>query len=274
MRNFFKTAMLGCIAAAGIVVAADTATKEPQLPAGANAKVLNEFKEIRSVLAKASDNALTAKGFDNFVARLTTADRKRIGDFSDRQFAELDGRVEQIQKNWKMKYGSDFSMSAAMLDGFVKITEGEIANPDIFQKNWPLAASSAANMSTVAPNTAETIKYLDKGRNVAVVYIPASHDLQSLTVSMIEEPGIYDWRIDVPDDLTGQQIYDRLKTTLTDFGDNVAAWPSDARDAYRAVTHRVLLASYGLTALPMDQARPASGMPMQQSGQQGQQQRP
>lgn len=264
MRRFIKTAMLGCIAAAGIVLAADAPTKEPQLPSGANAKVLNEFKEIRGLLAKATDNALTAKGFDNFMSRLTTADRKRIGDFSERQFAELDGRCEQIAKNWKIKYGSDFSMSAAMLDGFVKITEGEISNPDIFQKNWPLAPSSAANMSSIAPNSAESIKYMDNGRNVAVVYIPASHDLQSVTVSMLQEPGVYDWRIDVPDDLTGQQIYDRLKTTLTDLGDNVAAWPSDARDAYRLVTHRVLLSAYGLPALPMNQARPAAGQPLQQ----------
>lgn len=258
MRKLWKSILAGCIATAG-VMAADTPTKEPTLPSGVTAKVLNEFSSIRKVLASATDSAVTKSGFDNFVARLTTPDRKRIGDFADREFAELDGRVDQIRKNWKLKYGSDFNMTDAVLDGFVVIKEGEIANPDVAQKNWPLSAKET-RMGTVAPNSADTIKYLDQGRNVAVAYIPASHDLQSLTLSMIQEPGVYDWRIDIPDDLSGQQIMENLKTSLTSFGDNVAAWPSDARDAYRMLSHRVLLSAYGLPSSAMDQpARPAAG---------------
>jgi hypothetical protein len=260
MRKLWKSMLVGCFATA-TVIAADTPSKEPALPAGVTAKTLNEFGNIRQVLASATDSALSKSGFDNFVARLTTPDRQRIGDFADREFADLDGRVDQIRKNWKLKYGNDFSMTDAMLDGFVVIKEGEIANPDVVQKNWPLHAKEAGRTNAVmAPNSADTIKYLEKGRNVAVAYIPVSHDLQSVTLSLIQEPGIYDWRIDIPDNLSGQQIMENLKASLTSFGDNVAAWPSDARDAYRMVAHRVILSTYGLPSSAMDQpARPAAG---------------
>jgi len=257
MQKFIRTFLVGLVAVTA-VMAADTPMKEPALPAGVTPKVLDNFKQIRKVLASATDAAVTKGGFDNLIDRLTSPDRKRIGDFSEHEFAELDGRIDQIRKNWKLKYGDDLNMTDAFLDGFVVITEGEIANPDVAQKNWPVPADSNAKPNSVAPNNADTIKYLDKGRDVALVYYPTSHDLASVTVSMIREPGLYDWRIDVPDNLTGQVIHDRLKDTLTAFGDNVAGWPSEARDAYRMLSHRVLLAVYGLPFGSMDQARPAA----------------
>ena len=126
------------------------------------------------------------------------------------------------------------------------VREAEITNPAEFAKHWPATpVMTSDGMKTVASNSPETVKFLDQGRNVAVVNFPAGHNLPGITVSMIHE-AVDDWRIDVPDDVSGQQIYDSLKASLTSFGDNVAAWPADKIDAYRDVGHRVVMGVYGV----------------------------
>jgi len=254
MKKFYtRTMLIGGLVAGGAWAwgadpTAPAAKPEamPEVPAGVTAKVLNDEKDEQGVLAKAANAAMTKGGFDDLIERLSTPDRNRIGDFVKRDFAELDGRVDQIRKNWKTKYGSDFDASAAMFDGFLKIKEGEITNPTEVSRHWPVSpVMTADGAKTVASNAPESVKYLDQGRNVAVVMFPASHGLPGTTVSMIHE-AVDDWRIDVPDNLSGQQIYDNLKTALTSFGDNVAAWPADQTEAYRNIGHRVVMSVYGL----------------------------
>jgi hypothetical protein len=258
-RILTRTLLIGSMAAGG-AWAADTAPKatEPNLPPGATAKVLNDQKDELGVLAKATNAAMTKNGLDNFVARLATPDYKRMKDFANKQdVSEINGRIDQINKNWKTKYGDEFDASKAIYDGFAMVKEGEISNPGEFQKNWPVPTSpvmTADGAKTVAANTADTDKYLDQGRNVAVVNFPASHNLPAFTISMVHE-AVDDWRIDVPDDVTGQQVYNNLKTALTSFGDNVAAWPADKTEAYRDLGHRVLMSAYGMNA---NEARTAS----------------
>ena len=67
-----------------------------------------------------------------------------------------------------------------------------------------------------------------------------------MNISFVHEP-IDFWKIDVPDNITGQQIHDNVKTALTHFGENTASWPADQTEAYRAFGHRLLLA---LTNVP------------------------
>jgi len=248
--------------AAGAAWAADAPNMpkatEPNLPAGATAKVLNDQKDELGVLAKATNAALSKNGFDNFVARLSSPDYKRVKDFANHQdVTEINGRIDQINRNWKTKYGEDFDAAKTVYEGFVMVKEGEITNPGEFAKNWPVAQApvmTADGPKTVAANTPETVKYLDQGRNVAVVAFPMSHGMPGFNISMVHE-AVDDWRIDVPDDVSGQQIYNNLKTALTSFGDNVAAWPADKIDAYRDLGHRVLLSAYGVGA---NEARTAS----------------
>ena len=92
-------------------------TKQPR-KAPIAAKTLNDQKDQRGVLAKISNHALTKGGFDDVIERLSTPDRKRIGDFAKRDFADLDGRVDQIRKNWTTKYGKDFDMTEALFADF------------------------------------------------------------------------------------------------------------------------------------------------------------
>lgn len=235
--------LMACVAGGLAFSRPPVADDQPKLPDGISSKDLNDQKDERSVLAKAVNAAFTKGGFDDMVERLATPDRQRIGEFSEQEFKELDGRIEQIRKNWKEKYGQDFDASSEkLLDGFVVIHEGEVTDPTAAKNNWPVAATNGRKNGGES-NTADSVKALDKGRNVAIVWVPNSHDLRGIIMSMIHE-SIDDWRIDIPDTITGQQVYGNVKNALTQVGDNSAFWPADVNDAYRFVGHTVFMALY------------------------------
>lgn len=108
------------------------------------------------------------------------------------------------------------------------------------------------------------MSYLERGRNVALVTVPASHGMPGLHLSMIQEP-VDDWRIDLPDKLSGQQIHDNLKTALTHVGENINSLPADVNEAYRHVAHTVLMAMHGV---PIDAAKqtPTAGADTGETG--------
>lgn len=81
----------------------------------------------------------------------------------------------------------------------------------------------------------------EPGRNIASATIPASHGLPQLQVSFVHEfPNV--WKIDIPDTVDGQKLYDNLVKHLTMVGDKSGEWPADVNDAYRFVNHHVMLA--------------------------------
>jgi len=227
----------------------DNAKSDTQLmglPTGVTAKELNDQEDIRSVLASATNAAFVKGGFDDLMERLTSADRKRIGSFSEQQFAELDGRIEQIRKNWQTKYGESLNLdNPKLFEGFVMIKEGEVTDAATAQKNWPVRVTGMSPREPANANTFETASYLENGRNVAVVVVPKGHGNPGIAVSMLHEQ-VDDWRIDIADNITGQQVYDNLKACLTKCGDNVAEWPADKNEAYRGMAHGVLVAIYNV----------------------------
>lgn len=104
---------------------------------------------------------------------------------------------------------------------------------------------------------------LEKGKSVAIVTFPSQQNLPELNVSLIQGTA-NDWRIDVPDSLTGQQLYDQLLNHLTAFGEMHGQWPQDVNQAYRTASHHVLMACYNVNL-------PQTGGMQQQGGQQPQQ---
>ena len=52
--------------------------------------------------------------------------------------------------------------------------------------------------------------------------------------------------VDVPNDRTGEQIYQDLLTHLTYADEHKDQWPSDVNDGYRMFAHHVLMALYGV----------------------------
>ncbi len=251
--------------------------KVPSLPAGFVQKNLNEEKDIRSELGTLAEDAMTKSDLDGVLNNLVDQDRDRTKKRDDKDTTKLDGRIAQLQKAWKDKYGAEFDIDAekAYTGMFAQIIQGEVSDPAVAVKNWPLAACDMKGMNpkmmqrdTDGETKKEEAKEmfggdvnLDKGRNVALVHVAASHGLPALTVSMIHElPD--QWRIDVPNDRTGEKIYQDLLTHLTYLGENPDKWPADVQDGYRAVTHHVLMALYGVPVDAADMMNKAAGKMM------------
>ena len=238
------------------VVFADDMKKNDRefLPPGTTAKVLNDQQDVRSVLASATSAAITKSGFDDLVERLTTQDRNRIGEFSEKEFSDLDGRIEQITKAWETKYGTTFNLDRDVLfDGLVIIHEGEVTDASVAKSHWPVPAQGQstvpARVNDGSPARSDVpstnADYLSNGQNVAVVQLQPGHMLAGASLSMVHEL-VDDWRIDVPDNISGPELYNSVKNALTQIGDGSVSWPADETEAYRMIGHRLLLALYNV----------------------------
>jgi 3-oxoacyl-ACP reductase-like protein len=241
----------GCVST-GLLFAQSTAQT---LPRGVMPKDLNDQQDERSVLASAANAALTNGGFDDLTERLTTQDRKRLGDSVNRDVTELNGRIEQIAKIWKEKYGSAFDVNEKVLESFVLIREGEVTDPMLAKANWPVMAVDASDRAGDAIPASGTMEpnYLDKGRNVAVVTLPAGNGFPAFRLSMVHE-SVDDWRLDIPDRITTDQIYTNLKNRLTYIGENVPSWPKTAEEAHRLVAQNIFAAIYNVSPTDMDKS--------------------
>lgn len=195
-----------------------------------------------TLLGQVTNAALTKGGFNDLVERFNDADRTRIGPWiQDKNNKEkldvLDGRIAQFQKDWKAKYGENFKIhkdDVVFGNSMFTVAQGEIG------KDAQLAGERVPAADPDKPVTGGDRK-LDNGRNIAYVTVAASHGLPELKVPLIHElPDM--WKIDVPDSVTGQKLYDNLLKHLTMVNEHKDQWPSDVNDAYRAVSHHVLMA--------------------------------
>jgi len=220
-----------------------------------NAKAGWDHGRINTMLAQVTNASLTKGGFNDVVERFNDADRNRIGSFwKDKNNKEkidvLDGRIAQFQKDWKAKYGQDFHI---MKDDVVfggtptfTIARGEIGtDAQLAGKQLPagdkVTSSDVKDAAKDHSGNTKLDQNLEKGRNVAVVTVAESHGLPELKVPLIHElPDL--WKIDVPDNVTGQKLYDNLLKQLTMADEQKDKWPSDVNEAYRAVAHHVLMA--------------------------------
>src|SRR5262245_41746617 len=132
-------------------------------------------------------------------------------------------------------------MDDKALNQFVVIREGEITDPAVAKMHWPVTVMNRAGDDAMKASSVDSGDYLKKGRNVAIATIPESHGKPALNISMLHEP-VDDWRIDLPDSISRDQIYSNLKDRLTTFGENVDKWPADVNEAYRGMSHCVLAA--------------------------------
>ena len=208
-----------------------------------------DAEDIRETLVTVTEAAVKKDGFDNLVMRFVDFDRDRIGknELTQADWDKLNGRIAQIQKTWQAKYDKEFDIEQQELvfnDKFL-IVQGVIgeAQPagsrlgdDKIDKSLP-DTTPGPNADKIAGGDTNR----EPGRKVAKVTFPASHDLPGLYIPMIHEfPD--SWKIDVPDQVDGRTLYDNLLRELTILGDHPDQWPEDVNDAYRLVSHRVLIA--------------------------------
>jgi hypothetical protein len=70
--------------------------------------------------------------------------------------------------------------------------------------------------------------------------IPASHGLPEVRVSVAKEGN--DWKLNVPDTLTPERLQSNLSRELSKANQEKSQWPTDAKEAERALAHHVMLA--------------------------------
>jgi len=254
-----------------------------QLPKGTQKASKDDSEDIRDTLATATEASLTKNGFNDLVERFVDADRNRIGVWmkDHKDWTAFNNRVNQIRTDWKAKYGKDFDIDHKIAFGQefknFTIVQGEIVDP-MLMSNWPVEQPVGTNAKDSPKQNKGDIdtgagkvnigelgkasnkpsdRNLDKGRNIAVVGFPASHGMPDVFVSMIHEMPDR-WKIDVPDNIGGQELYDNLMKHLDALG-NSKDWPADFTDAQRMAAHHVLMGVYGV-AMPTTVLPPPADM--------------
>jgi hypothetical protein len=235
----------------------DKASQETaQFPSGVKLKD-NPSKEDRSGILKplktATEAALTKDGFDDLVERLVDQDRNRLGKegITKEKFDDLNQKLAAIRDAYKAKYGKDFKLDRDEAFTHVATIAGEVQEPQVVAANWPVAPVSPAAgeaVNAAAKEAGKTDANLDsnieKGRDVAIATIPASHGLPALHCSLVQELG--GWKIDIPNNITGQQLHDNLLKHLNHISDMQAKWPVDENAASLAFAHHILMGVYGV----------------------------
>lgn len=238
------------------------------LPQGIEYKDLHESSDIRNSLAKLTNVALKKNDFGSFTKYFVDFDRDRFkqedknSNLTKQDNDPLNGQIDQFRQAWKNKYGSDFDATDdaknIYTDQFVKVFQGEISDSHLLAQHWPVPATAdmAQNMRQASMNTNNAKddqsdrfmggeKKLDKGRNVAVVILPASHGLPEVTLSLIHElPD--SWVLDVPDNVTQADLHRNLSAQLTSILASQAQWPADKGEAQRMILHRIAMAAYNV----------------------------
>jgi hypothetical protein len=222
----------------------------------ASEKMSPHAEAIHDVLAQVAEAAFTKDGVKDVVERFSKADRDRLDANKDayKNDETLNGRIAELQKDWKDKYNQSFDIKdedKVLGQQFASIDEAQAGDA-------ARTASGTVTDSTVAPNPAPVDEQAKKdanaaagaaagasgeaaakNRDAAVVRIPASHGMAALDVPLVHET--MGWRIDIPDSVDGAKLKANIQTALTDIGNMKAQWAADPDNAYRAATHRVLL---------------------------------
>jgi hypothetical protein len=236
--------------------------------------------DIRKTVAKVTEDAVTKGDFHKLTKNFVDADYDRIKNFkASDNFAQLDGRIDQFNKDWKAKYNEDFSFSShrndVLNDSFARITQGEIGEartaggkemPSAEPQNVKGGTPQDLKKSGVSQPDANSNKTFggetnrEPGRNVASFIIkgeaqasakvqPGQTPAVSANMEANKEmavPLIHQlpdtWKIDVPDNIDGQKLHDSLLKHLTMVDENRANWPADKNEAYREVTRHVMMA--------------------------------
>jgi len=247
-------------AAAPAVQPANDVGKFLEMPAGIQTTDLKDEKAIKKELATIVSDAVDHNHFDNLINNLVKPEKDRMADAKKMDTTKLNEVIGEIRRSWKEKYGQDFDISRGdaenVFNNQFAILEGEVTDPNLALNNWPVPvtpevgakpAAEQGHAIDISPNPNDA--KLDKGRTVALVRIPDSMAIPALKASLIHEH-LVGWKLDIPNNITGQQLYDNLIKHLSYVNDHKDKWPSDVNEAYRDVAHHVFMALYDVN-MPM-----------------------
>jgi hypothetical protein len=286
MRTYLHLLTAACLGASALLLSAPvsaddvvvkstsvTVDQKLTLPPGISAKDLNADKAIEKVFKGVTDDAMSKTGFDNLVSYLVVQDKDRIKKSTDKSLTNLDGNnnkhltdlIASLEGKWKSKYNQNFSMdySKVFTSDFLQIATGEVNDPALLAGNWPaqpVMGMGASAAGTLTPGEANVTKdktfggeiKLEKGRDIGLAHISASHGMPGLTASLIHEH-VTGWHFDIPNNINAQMLYDNLVDNLSFIDTHHDMLPADVNDGYREVSHAVVAALYGvdLQKMPM-----------------------
>jgi len=229
------------------------------LPAGAkkNDKDANAAS-LSGPIVGVTEDALNNNNFKSMIKYFVDQDRNRLRkDDKNIDLTQLNGRIDDINKKWKDKYGANFDLKARDVFASCEAVRGEIEDPATFVQNWPVpaiagqqarAGDSGANAQAAANKQVDddtrTQGNIEKGRDVAIVRLPSEGNDPALDISLISE--VEGWRIDLPNTRTSQQLHDDLLKHLTMVGDDPSKWPADQTKAKRFIAYHVMQAVLGV----------------------------
>lgn len=243
----------------GVVTVIPLVVTDPVLPKGATFDPdISDAGDIRDTLAEVTEAALTKDGFNDIIERFVDMDRNRMDVDRDRlyglnenDFQILNERITEFQNVWKNKYGQDFDIRENKVYAPLAFAQGRITDADRFMSQWPVDPTPLKPDDAAQPAGSglltERVKEqgnIENGREIAIVRLPSEFGLPVLNASFIDEA--FGWKIDVSNTLSGRELHDNLVKHLTYLGDHVDQWPADVNEAYRAATHHVLMAIYGV----------------------------
>jgi hypothetical protein len=237
-----------------------------QWPAGFIGRPVDQQAHIFKPLTTATGAALAKNGFNDLTERLTEPDRKRVNEnrYAQQDFPELDKLAAELREKFRQKYGVEFNVDdpARVFDIRVQVAQGEVIDPNLARDRFPLPAMESTTEARMASGRIEPANvpgeaekkteehYLTTGRKVAIVSLPTSPaDLSAITVSLSHE-SLDNWKIDIPDNITGKQLHDNLFRELTKLNEMSAHWPSNVNEAKRAFVRQVVIALYDLKDEP------------------------
>ena len=212
----------------------------------------SDNKSIRETFEDLTEAAVEENAFDDLVERLIDQDRNRIGKFAHDHAGDLNAIGQRIKTAWHEKYKDNFEFDADTDFKDLPVVRGEITDPKQVATHWPVPAVStgadaqaiqaSARQEKTSNDNPDLNSNIEKGREVAIVTIPASHGLPAVNVSLVKE--LQGYRVDVPNTLSAEQLRDNLVKHMTDVADHPDQWPADRRDAADFFAHHVMMAVY------------------------------
>jgi len=241
--------------------AADQSNQPVRLPDGFELKDVSADSGVKSTLVGLTDRAVSKDSynsfFSSFLAELAKRDKNRAQEFKGVDQDRLNSIISQIQSEWQIKYGQSFSISDKNLvfnDQF-PIVQGDVTDSNVAATNWPASqttglainAGATDNANNNANNDQDKLSELSKGTEVAIIRFPAGDGMPHLDVSLVHRT-LSGWYVSVPDNMTGEQLYNGLCEHLNYVASHQDQWPSDMNDGYRMVARNVVAALYGIPA--------------------------
>jgi hypothetical protein len=200
-----------------------------------------QTQAVHAVLARVIGTTLLHNGFsDTWQCFQFQSSASAAGDHSFKNYDDLNNAVDQIRKDWKLKYNAELEIgpdnqTTIFSDGF-DVFRGNLGDTVILASEKVKPGDGAA-----APNDDSNLTPPDDHR--ATVYTAAAGGIPASTLNLANsDDSASVWKIVLPSGVTPDSLHDSLVRHLNTLHDEKANWPDDQNEAYRVLSREVLSA--------------------------------